>query len=495
MYRTKPPTRGPLIGLLALPLALGLVAACAAPSGTTVPAASIRTATAEPSRPSDRTPVLIDTDLGWEDVSAIAYLASRPDVDVRAVTVSGTGEVRCPAGAAVAHRVLAALDLGAVPVACGSSDAGLDGTPIPSAWRDTSDAGHHLDLPPVPAEADDAGTSGSAVELIRTTARAAPGALRVVMLGPATNLADAIAAEPAVASMTHDVTAMGGAITAPGNVRGAGVADQNATAEWNVFADPSAWQAVLSSGIPLTVVPLDATDHVPVTRGLYLALGVNRSTPAARLVFDLLDRNPETFGPGESFWDSLTSMVAFEPSLASFQPVGLHVELAEGSERGRLIVDEHGVTVQAAMAADGTAFRERFISTLNGGAPVLPVGEPAATIQVTFDGRTCGADLPTLALDSAVALTFENGAPYEVGAALVRLADGVTLADIETAIATDPERAERLARPVVATGAQPGSQATETAFLVQPGTYAIACFSYVGDQVQFYPAGSTVVAP
>ena len=62
---------------------------------------------------------------------------------------------------------------------------------------------------------------------------------------------------------------------------------------------------------------------------LYLALGANRSTPAARLVFDLLDRNPETFGPGESFWDSLTSMVAFEPSLASFQPVGLHVELAE----------------------------------------------------------------------------------------------------------------------------------------------------------------------
>ena len=494
MYRPKPPTRGPLIGLLALPLALGLVAACAAPSGTAVSSASTGTATTEPSRPSGRTPVLIDTDLGWEDVSAIAYLASRPDVDIRAVTVSGTGEVRCPAGAAVASRVLAALALGAVPVACGSSDAGPDGTAFPSAWRDTSDAGHHLDLPPVPAEAA-AGTSGSAVDLIRTTAHAAAGALRVVMLGPATNIADAIAADPGLVSITHDIAAMGGAITAPGNVRGAGVADENATAEWNVFADPSAWQAVLSSGIPLTVVPLDATDDVPVTRGLYLALGANRSTPAARLVFDLLDRNPETFGPGESFWDSLTSMVAFEPSLASFQPVGLHVELAEGSERGRLIVDEHGVTVQAAMAADATAFSQEFISTLIGGTPVQAAGEPAATIEVTFDGTTCGADLSTLVVDSSVALAFENGAGYEAGTALVRLADGVTLAEIETVIATDPDRAESLARLVVSVGAQPGTHATETGFVAQPGTYAVACLSYAGDEARFYPAGSTIVAP
>lgn len=46
-----------------------------------------------PETGSPRMPVAIDTDVGSDDVMAILYLLSRPDVDVRAITVSGTGQI------------------------------------------------------------------------------------------------------------------------------------------------------------------------------------------------------------------------------------------------------------------------------------------------------------------------------------------------------------------------------------------------------------------
>jgi hypothetical protein len=41
-------------------------------------------------------PVVVDTDLAADDLVALAFLLASSDADVRAVTVSGTGEVRSP---------------------------------------------------------------------------------------------------------------------------------------------------------------------------------------------------------------------------------------------------------------------------------------------------------------------------------------------------------------------------------------------------------------
>ncbi|MFN2207548.1 MAG: nucleoside hydrolase, partial [Candidatus Promineifilaceae bacterium] len=43
-------------------------------------------------------PILIDTDMAVDDWLAILYLLQRPDVDVRAITVAGTGEAHCGPG-------------------------------------------------------------------------------------------------------------------------------------------------------------------------------------------------------------------------------------------------------------------------------------------------------------------------------------------------------------------------------------------------------------
>ena len=47
------------------------------------------------------TPVVIDTDMGIDDVMAILYMLQRPDVEVKAITVAGDGLVHCDAGTPV----------------------------------------------------------------------------------------------------------------------------------------------------------------------------------------------------------------------------------------------------------------------------------------------------------------------------------------------------------------------------------------------------------
>jgi hypothetical protein len=44
-------------------------------------------------------PVIVDTDMGSDEIMALAYLLKRPGLDIRAVTVEGTGLAHGPAGA------------------------------------------------------------------------------------------------------------------------------------------------------------------------------------------------------------------------------------------------------------------------------------------------------------------------------------------------------------------------------------------------------------
>ena len=50
---------------------------------------------------------------------------------------------------------------------------------------------------------------------------------------------------------------------------------------------PASVDAVLGSGIPVTMIPLDATDRVPVTQAWFASLSRHHTTPAARAVFDV----------------------------------------------------------------------------------------------------------------------------------------------------------------------------------------------------------------
>lgn len=278
-------------------------------------------------------PVVVDTDLAVDDLVALAFLLSSTEAEVRAVTVSGTGEVRCPQGLRVIRSLLSVTGDEGVPVACGRSTPLAGDHAFPTEWRELADSGWGLDLSTGPMPATDL----SATDLLGTTLR--QGGVTVLTLGPLTNVAEAFRADPELAAQVASIVVMGGALDVPGNVPGnvAGEGTGSSTAEWNVYVDPTAAAEVLASGAPIVLVGLDATDQLPITGDFLELLGANTRTGPAKLVDGLIRNNPQVYSGEAYFWDPLAAAVVVEPELVTTEEAAISVLTTPGVDDGRTV--------------------------------------------------------------------------------------------------------------------------------------------------------------
>lgn len=310
--------------------------------------------------------VVVDTDMAADDWMAILYLLQRPDVDVRAITVTGAGETHCEPGMRHALGLVALAGGDDIPVACGRETPLRGDHTFPTSWRKAVDNLHGLTLP----ESANTASSQTAVELLISVIRSSPQKVVLLTLGPLTNVAEVLQSTPALVNNLEMIYIMGGAVGVPGNVGGSGVGIDNKVAEWNIYVDPYAANVVLESGAPLTLVPLDATNYAPLTPAFYKRLKDEHASLETAFVFDLLTRN---YGFVESggyyFWDPLAAAILTDESLATFRTRGLRVVEEEGPESGRTQPVDGGSKVRVAVSADGPRFEQVFLKTLNGQFP------------------------------------------------------------------------------------------------------------------------------
>ena len=349
---------------------LVLVAAVAAPIPAAAQPASIRQDTSRP--------IIIDTDMALDDWIAILYLLQRTDIDVKAVTIAGTGEAHCKPGVHNAQHLLALGGFPTIPVACGS-EIPLQGThTFPIEWRNGVDSMLGLPLP--------ANTTPlleiTAVDLLTSVLEDSAQPVTLVTLGPLTNIGELVQAQPGLIDRLAMIYIMGGAITVPGNLLGY---VDNTVAEWNIYVDPHAANLVLASGAPVTLVPLDATNTVPVTWDFYRNFQHDRLTPQADFVFRALSKNRGFLrSGGYYFWDPLTAAVASDESLAGIEQQTIRVVEEEGPESGRTLVDPEGSPIWVATSADSERFTTMLINVLNGravDAPLQPIPASAEEMQ------------------------------------------------------------------------------------------------------------------
>lgn len=394
-----------------------VVAVAGCGHGTTVP----------PSSPgSQRISVVVDTDLSTDDILAMLYLAQRKDIEIRAVAVSGTGVVRCPQGAAHALALLAFTGHGDVPVACGRSDPLAGFNAFPGAWRDAADGFYGLRLPAAPRKPEPDGAEA----LLRSVLRSSNTKVTVLSLAPMTDTAAVLRADPSLRSHIAAVYAMGGAVNVPGNV---GLGHERV--EYNLWIDPEAASTVLASGVPVTLIPLDATNDVPIRAAFEAALRRRRrATHAATAAASLLRRNPIIYTGGQYFWDPLAAAAVVAPELLRFREHGLSVVTRPGAQNGRIVDSPAGATVRVALGAQRGAFERHLLSTLLGERSVH-IQSPPVDATITFDGRSCRYDGPRRV--RAGALTFDtvdrSGAGYRF--VVGTLHEHRTLADLEAAVA------------------------------------------------------------
>jgi pyrimidine-specific ribonucleoside hydrolase len=304
--------------------------------------------------------------MALDDLIAIAVLLRDPAVDVRAITVEGTGEAHCLAGAANAARLAAAFGRADLPVGCGRETPGPAGRSFPNEWRQAADSMYGLTLPAAPVSVADA------VDVIAQAATDAGGYLTIVAIGPWTNLADVFAEHPELEGSVAAIHAMGGAFRVDGNIEQGDTHTPDGV-EWNLGADPAAVAAVLETAVPITFVPLDATNGVPGTPALAADIAADTTAAGADMVNQLFETVPYMMSGNWYIWDPLAALTLTQPDLI-LSMEGADIEVTTtGPQAGRLTLVDPGVgrPINYARSADSVAVYEALAAALQRGDPLV----------------------------------------------------------------------------------------------------------------------------
>lgn len=313
--------------------------------------------------------LILDLDMGVDDALALAYALGSPEVDLIGVTTT-FGNVRVEQSARNCLAVLDLLGRPEVPVYLGADRAleSMDSY-TPSAAVSLIHGKNGIggaSIPDSPYEPVGAAAGGSAaVDYLIDAARTFGPALTIVTTGPLTNLARALERDAAAITACGRVVVMGGALTVPGNV--------SAGAEANIASDPEAADAVLRSGLKLTMVGLDVTMRTVLTArdiAPWTGSGTMGGCAFASMVEHYIgayEKNAPYLG-GCALHDPLAVAVAIDPTLVGALACNLRVDLL-GEFRGRTIRDERRLddpdkSTLVALTVDAPRFLGEFRARL-----------------------------------------------------------------------------------------------------------------------------------
>jgi inosine-uridine nucleoside N-ribohydrolase len=191
--------------------------------------------------------IILDTDPGVDDAMAIFLALRSPELKVEGITpVSGNVPLEMTLPNAL--RLVEIAGRTDVPVAAGAS-VPLVRRLITAKYVHGNNGLGGVDFPAPKLKP----VAETASELISRLVRANPGQITIVAVGPLTNIATVLRADPEIARMIPEIVIMGGSLSG-GNITPA--------AEFNLYVDPEAARIVFDAGIPLTMVGLDVTEKV-----------------------------------------------------------------------------------------------------------------------------------------------------------------------------------------------------------------------------------------
>jgi inosine-uridine nucleoside N-ribohydrolase len=217
------------------------------------------------------TPILIDTDMGVDDAVALTLALYSDDIDVAGI-VSVEGNVSLDQATTNIGRLLAGLEWSSWPlIGRGLTQPGK-GTRAHHVHGSDGLGGINLPTAPDFECQDFLAVYAEAIEKHGAD-------LVILAIGPLTNLAAVIAKKPKLLARAGRIVVMGGAVWHKGNV--------TPHAEFNFHRDAPAVAAVLGSGLPVTVVPLDVTRQVAMDESHVAHLRRGR-TRAGAILADMI---------------------------------------------------------------------------------------------------------------------------------------------------------------------------------------------------------------
>jgi inosine-uridine nucleoside N-ribohydrolase len=211
--------------------------------------------------------VIYDTDPGVDDAMALYFALAHPGIELVGITTT-FGNVTVEQ-ATVNALYLTQLSGHDIPVTRGVDKPwAMPGKPPPTFIHGDDGLGNLGTRQPSTRQRD----PRSSAQFIVDMARAHPGEITLVPVGPLGNLALALKLEPELPKLIREVVLMGGTVIEPGNV--------SPVAEANIWNDPHAADLVFTADWPLTMVGLDVTHQLILPGALFDDIAAHHRHPA-----------------------------------------------------------------------------------------------------------------------------------------------------------------------------------------------------------------------
>jgi pyrimidine-specific ribonucleoside hydrolase len=301
--------------------------------------------------------LIIDTDVGFDDLLAILYLLAQPDITIQAFTVvNGISDPDEGATALLAmQQMIGGLE---IPVYLGATQPMSGSNAFPEQWRhQASQLGWST-----PSTSPQAMPASQYLSGVLDQA----GSLSILAIGPLTNLGTALKTG-APAATVGPMSIMAGALEVCGNIPSAPLS------EGNMFVDPLAAQVVFASGVKPTLVPLDACNQVPIDQSFldeFNAIPESKRNPLwpiasqvlAQIASQFVKPPPPTPPTPYFAYDPLAGVSIADPGvLANLTPTQVLVK-QQGANPGQTTAGSGPPNAQVAYGANSSTFRSQFMA-------------------------------------------------------------------------------------------------------------------------------------
>lgn len=320
-------------------------------------------------RPASPAPTLIvDCDPGIDDALALLYLSAlRKGGENRVALVTvAAGNVSLKQAWANAIHVLGLGGMADVELVPGSDRPLVGGAPEENGagFHGESGLGSMSVAPPPRGDRRPDEAARRMVDVVNALDEAKERCW-LLCLGPLTNVAGALLLDPGIAHRVECCVLMGGALGKPnGNIRD--------WAEYNVWWDPTAAKVVFESGMPLRLVPLDATHLLAVDDD-----DVGGFTgPVLQLLRDRIALHERSGkDPGALVHDAMAAIALTSEELFEWRATRLVVDVV-GPKAGRTreVEGPEGAAVEVAVPRNPREVKEELLDVLGRVGPAVPKG-------------------------------------------------------------------------------------------------------------------------
>jgi inosine-uridine nucleoside N-ribohydrolase len=314
---------------------------------------------------------ILDTDIGddIDDSFALALILRSPEVKLLGITTAfGDTELR----ARLVERYLVATGDVGIQVAAGIK------TPANNVFTQAVYAKHgmnpNFDLCslrllsssqlPVPKPEQDRYDAcerdrHDGVGFMLRTIREHPGEITLIAIGPLANVGDAIQRDPETFKKLRRVVMMGGSVYA-GYGKEADGKPRPPEPEWNIARDPAGAKALLASGVPVFMMPLDSTQvHLETAeRERIFAFG-SPLTDQLTLLYHQWIGNTDNHTPTPTLFDPVAAAYAVRPELCPAKPLRLEVD-----DKGSTTPVDGAPNAQVCLALDEKGFLDFLLGRI-----------------------------------------------------------------------------------------------------------------------------------